>query len=132
MARQLRQSCWATRTVAGFLVCALAVVPALTHAHAIVLSARPAMNSNVAQGPLELRLDFNSRIDAQRSRLLLRGPDGTPTTVALADSPPNSLIGHATVTAVGPWKLDWQVLSLDGHITRGEIRFSVGAASSKP
>jgi methionine-rich copper-binding protein CopC len=25
----------------------------------------------------------------------------------------------------GRWKLNWQVLSLDGHLTRGEVSFSV-------
>jgi len=116
----------------GFLIC-VAIVPGVADAHAIIVSARPGVNSTVPPGELELQLDFNSRIDAQRSRLRLRGPDGTETPVALAaQTSPNVVAGHATVMTVGRWKLDWQVLSLDGHITRGEIGFSVGPLPPKP
>ena len=122
----------AIRVVLGFVIC-VATVPEVADAHAIIVSARPGVNSSVAPGELELRLDFNSRIDARRSRLRLRGPDGSETPVALtAQTLPNVVVGHATVTLVGHWKLDWQVLSLDGHITRGEIGFSVRPLPSKP
>jgi len=100
--------------------------PRLAQAHAIVVTAQPAMNAMVAQGNLDIRLDFNSRIDQRRSRLSLRRPDGSFAAVALApDAPPNALIGRAQVTTGGRWSLDWQVLSVDGHITRGELIFFV-------
>jgi len=87
--------------------------------HAIVVAGRPAMNASVAPGKLEIRLEFNSRIDRQRSRLSLLRPDGT------LDDSQNVLAANIDATMSGPWKLDWQVLSLDGHITRGTVRFSV-------
>jgi len=43
-------------------------------AHAIVVSAQPAMNATVAPGDLDVRIEFNSRIDAKRSRLELVAP----------------------------------------------------------
>jgi methionine-rich copper-binding protein CopC len=95
-------------------------------AHAIVVTARPVMNSSVAPGKLEIRLEFNSRIDRQRSRLSLLRPDGK--LVEVASEPTgvqNVLAAHIDATVTGGWKLDWQVLSLDGHITRGTVRFSV-------
>jgi methionine-rich copper-binding protein CopC len=130
--RTARQTGRVIRAVLGFLIC-VATLPDVADAHAIIVSACPGVNSNVPSGELELRLDFNSRIDARRSRLRLRGPDGTETPVALAaQTSPNVVAGHATVMTVGHWTLDWQVLSLDGHITRGEIRFSVRPLPSKP
>jgi methionine-rich copper-binding protein CopC len=127
-----RQTGRAIGAVLGFLIC-VASAPDVADAHAIIVSARPGVNSTVPPGDLELRLEFNSRIDAQRSRLRLRGPDGTETPVALAaQSSPNVVAGHASVMTVGQWRLDWQVLSLDGHITRGEIGFSVQPLPSKP
>jgi methionine-rich copper-binding protein CopC len=94
--------------------------------HAIVVAARPAMNSSVAPGKLEIRLEFNSRIDRQRSRLSLLRPDGTRAEIAsVSDGAQNVLAAHIDATMTGGWKLDWQVLSLDGHITRGTVRFSV-------
>jgi methionine-rich copper-binding protein CopC len=94
--------------------------------HAIVVAGRPAMNASVAPGKLEIRLEFNSRIDRQRSRLSLLRPDGTLAEVAsVPDDSQNVLAANIDATMSGPWKLDWQVLSLDGHITRGTVRFSV-------
>jgi copper resistance protein C len=99
-------------------------------AHAIVVAAQPAMNSVVAPGEITIRLDFNSRVDSKRSGLMLQGPDRTEAVVALTPgSPPGVLAGRAEVKENGRWKLRWQVLSLDGHITRGEVDFSVRDAA---
>ena len=104
----------------------IALTPGIAQAHAIVVAAHPAIDSTVAAGELAIRLDFNSRIDRQRSRLRLQRPDGTEVVVALApDGPPGSLAGIAEVRQEGRWTLRWQALSLDGHITRGEVGFSV-------
>jgi methionine-rich copper-binding protein CopC len=110
----------------GVSAAVIAVSPGIARAHAIVVAAQPAMNSTVAQGELEIRLDFNSQIDRKRSRLSLQRPDGSELVIALApDGPAGVLAGHAQATLSGSWKLRWQVLSLDGHITRGEVRFFV-------
>jgi methionine-rich copper-binding protein CopC len=108
----------------------VALTPGIARAHAIVVAAQPAMNSVVLPGELEIRLDFNSRIDQKRSRLSLQRPDGTEVAVALAAGGlPGVLAGRAQVVGEGRWKLRWQVLSLDGHITRGEVSFSVRDAA---
>ena len=84
------------------------------------------MNSTVLPGELEIRLDFNSRIDQKRSRLSLQRPDGGEVAVALVPGGASGVLaGRAQVAEEGRWKLRWQVLSLDGHITRGEVSFSV-------
>jgi len=91
------------------------------------------MNSTVTPGEFEIRLEFNSRIDRQRSRVILLRPDGSESPLALiAGTPSNVLAGHAEATASGLWKVDWQVLSLDGHITRGELRFLVREKATTP
>ncbi len=41
-----------------------------------------------------------------------------------------ALAGRAQVAGEGRWKLRWHVLSLDGHITRGEVSFSSSAPHS--
>ena len=112
---------------------ALGLASGRSPAHAIIVAARPAMNATVAQGDLDIRLDFNSRIDPTRSRLSLQRPDGTEAAVALAPSAaPGVLAGRAEATMSGQWKLNWMVLSLDGHITRGEVIFSVRGKPSAP
>lgn len=110
---------------------AVLFLPGIASAHAIIVDARPAMGSVIAPGEIAIRLDFNSRVDSKRSALSLQRPDGSEAAVALtADSAPNVLTGRAQVAENGRWKLRWQVLSLDGHITRGEVDFSVRDAAS--
>ena len=121
-----RQAVLSFAILLGVSGAVIALSPGIARAHAIVVAAQPAMNSTVEQGELEIRLDFNSQIDRQRSRLSLQRPDGSELVIAPApDGPAGVLAGRAQATLSGRWKLRWQVLSLDGHITRGEVRFSV-------
>ena len=121
-----RQAVLSFAILLGVSAAVVVLSPDIAGAHAIVVAAQPAMNSTVAQGELEIRLDFNSQIDRKRSRLSLQRPDGSELVIALApDGPAGVLAGQAQATLSGRWKLRWQVLSLDGHITRGEVRFSV-------
>jgi methionine-rich copper-binding protein CopC len=108
------------------------VVPARDAlAHALVESSQPAAHATVPRGELRISLRFNSRIDAARSRVALRAPDDRETAVATVPDPSRAVLtGHAQVDRTGPWMLRWQVLSVDGHVTRGEIPFRV--ENSKP
>ena len=94
-------------------------------AHAILIDGTPGIEATVPSGSLEVRLRFNSRIDAERSRLTLVAPDATPS--VLEQTPPEApnLLEAKTSVAAGSWRLRWQVLAVDGHITRGEVPFTV-------
>lgn len=94
-------------------------------AHAILVESSPAINAAVPAGALALRLRYNSRIDAARSRLTLIAADGASRTLTLdPDLPPDILAAHAEL-APGAWRLRWQVLAVDGHITRGDVAFTL-------
>jgi copper resistance protein C len=95
-------------------------------AHAILLEATPAANSKVAGPEITVRLRFNSRIDAQRSRLTLVLPNGSNRKLELLpQQSPDVLNSQAAGLADGNYRLQWQVLATDGHITRGEFSFEV-------
>jgi methionine-rich copper-binding protein CopC len=95
-------------------------------AHAVVMKAQPALDQQVAPGPLAIQLEFNSRIDKERSKLELTAPDGAKTEIPIAqDGAPNTLGGTTAALGAGAYSLRWQVLSVDGHITRGDIPFTV-------
>lgn len=95
-------------------------------AHAIIVSSQPAAGATVAKDAVAIRLRFNSRIDHARSRLKLLAPDGAERTLIPATgSPTDELDADAKALAPGNWRLHWQVLSVDGHITRGDIPFVV-------
>lgn len=100
-------------------------MPAAANAHAVVVSSTPAANALVAPGVLSFRLQLSSRIDPARSRVTLVAPDGAETVVPFDASAPGVVSGRARVATAGPWKLHWQVLSLDGHLTRGDVPFRV-------
>jgi copper resistance protein C len=100
--------------------------PSAAWAHAVVVSSSPAAGATVSGDAVSIRLRFNSRIDHVRSRLTLFAPDGAAQTLTPAsDSPADELDTAAKVLSTGAWRLRWQVLSVDGHITRGDILFTV-------
>lgn len=114
----------------AIVVLAAALVTPAALAHAIVESSQPAANAVVAAGDLRVRVQFSGRIDVARSRLVLIAPDGRQTTLALvADDKPGSVTATTRVTTDGRFTLHWQVLSLDGHVTRGDIPFRVNGAA---
>ena len=105
----------------------LALLAAPAWAHAIVLEAVPDVDAAVAGPDVEVRLRFNSRIDHRRSRLTLTDAQGRSRGLAVdPDGGPAMLAGHAAGLAPGRYRLRWQVLAEDGHITRGDIPFRVG------
>lgn len=95
-------------------------------AHAILVESTPSINSTVAGPSFPVKLRFNVRIDATRSRLTLVKPDATTQTLAIAkDAPADTLASQAQSLNPGEYRIRWQVLASDGHITRGEIPFQV-------
>jgi len=95
-------------------------------AHAIILSAVPTADQHVPTGKLAVRIKFNSRIDKVRSRLQVTAPSGEKADVSIESvGEPNVVRGTTEVLAVGAYVLRWQVLAVDGHITRGDIPFKV-------
>ncbi|HUL77611.1 MAG TPA: copper resistance CopC family protein [Vicinamibacteria bacterium] len=107
------------------LVTLVGIVPA-ARAHAILLHATPAPNATVKGPELKVELKFNSRIDAKRSRVTIVMPDETTRVLATDESASPDVLGaHGTGFAPGEYRLKWQVLSSDGHITRGEHPFTV-------
>jgi len=95
--------------------------------HAVLVDSTPAPNAHVPAGPLSVQFRYNSRIDTARSKLTLTGPPGTPTRLVVhPGETPAVLLADATV-GPGLYTLRWQVLAIDGHITRGSVPFSVDA-----
>jgi len=95
-------------------------------AHAILMESTPKLNSTV-QGPdVDITLRFNVRIDGGRSRVLLVAPDGTSSALTLASqSKPDILQMRAAGLKPGAYKLQWKVLASDGHMSNGEVPFTV-------
>lgn len=109
-----------------FWATASLLLGASAFAHAVLLESSPALKSSISGPDVPLRLRFNVRVDAARSRLTLVDPDGSLQTLQISrQDPPNMLSAQARGLRPGVYRLRWQVLASDGHITRGEIPFTV-------
>ena len=109
------------------LAAASAFTAAPAAAHAVIIDSVPAVDAAVA-GDSDVSLHFNSRIDHQRSRLTLIAPDGSASSLPITpDSAPDIVAAKLTGLAPGQYRLRWLVRAIDGHLTRGDIRFSVKA-----
>ncbi|HEX8837142.1 MAG TPA: copper resistance CopC family protein [Candidatus Acidoferrum sp.] len=109
-----------------FAATASLLLSASAFAHAVLLESSPALKSSISGPDVPLRLRFNVRVDAARSRLTLVDPGGSLQTLEISrQDPPNMLSAQARGLRPGVYRLRWQVLASDGHITRGEIPFTV-------
>jgi methionine-rich copper-binding protein CopC len=115
------------RIFAGTLVLAVLLVAGrLIEAHAILKESSPAANATVLGPDVSITLKYNVRVDSARSKVQLSHPDESVTDLPLLKQvSPDTLSSKATGLTPGAYKLQWQVLAPDGHITRGVVPFSV-------
>jgi copper resistance protein C len=94
--------------------------------HAILKESSPAANATVVGPDVPITLKYNVRVDSARSKIQLARPDESVTELPLLKQvSPDTLSAKATGLAPGAYKLQWQVLAPDGHITRGVVPFTV-------
>src|SRR5215471_13452932 len=94
--------------------------------HAILKSSSPASGASVTEPDMPVQLKFNVRVDAARSKLQLLMPDASTVDLTIVESPfPDTLVSKVTGLKAGAYVIRWQVLAPDGHISRGEIPFTV-------
>ena len=121
--------CSKSRRVRVAVATLVLALPVAAQAHAILLSSRPAVGGTLPAGHQALQFRFNSRIDQRRSRLTLVGPSGTATVLPVEpDGPADQLAAEADLVT-GSYRLRWQALATDGHITRGDVPFTVTGGS---
>jgi methionine-rich copper-binding protein CopC len=95
-------------------------------AHAILMDSTPKINSTISGPDVDITLRFNVRIDGERSRVLLVAPDGASSALTLAkQEKPDILQMHASGLKPGSYKLQWKVLASDGHMSNGDVPFTV-------
>jgi methionine-rich copper-binding protein CopC len=108
---------------------ALLLVGRLVEGHAILKQTWPAANSTVVGPDVPIKLQYNVRIDATRSKLQLMTPDNTMKDLIIEkQTSPDTLTTKATGLKPGAYKIAWQVLAPDGHITRGLVPFNVSGS----
>jgi copper resistance protein C len=107
----------------------LFLVVQIAQAHAVLKESFPVANSVVKGPDVAIVLRYNVRIDALRSKVQLLLPDNSTGDLVLEkQTAPDRVSAKATGLKAGAYRIRWQVLAPDGHITRGEIPFTVAGS----
>jgi methionine-rich copper-binding protein CopC len=113
-------------SVAGLAAAAwllVAVLPAA--AHSLLLASVPAARSVVA-APSHVELRFNNRIEKPLSSIALVGAGGARViATVLPEGPPDRLRASLPPLPPGDYRVEWRVLSTDGHVVTGTFTFTV-------
>lgn len=103
-------------------------------AHAILVHSTPADRAILDAAPKQVALRFNGRIEKKVSQLVLVGAKGkkiatlTPVKGSASDAP-DSLEAALPPLPPGQYRIEYRVLANDGHLTPGEIRFTIQGPS---
>ncbi|BFO29983.1 CopC domain-containing protein YobA [Klebsiella pasteurii] len=110
-----------------FLAGCLTSAGAFAHAH--LQQPLPAAGSEVEASPQALTLNFSEGIETQFSGVTLTGPQQKTITLG---KPVRSDSNKAQLTVPveqaltpGEYTVDWHVVSVDGHKTKGQYTFTV-------
>lgn len=98
---------------------------AIASAHSLLLEASPVAGT-VVVAPTEVRLRFNGRVEKRLSRLALVDERGeVRPLVSDPNGPPDRLVAALPALPPGRYRLEWHVLSTDGHVVSGGYGFRV-------
>ena len=104
----------------------LVLVASSAAAHSLLLESSPPANSMLDASPAELRLRFNNRIEKRLSRVRLVDERGAARDLPVAeDGAADWLTARMSGVAPGRYRVEWQVLSTDGHVVTGRFNFTL-------
>lgn len=97
-------------------------------AHATLVRSTPPDHAVVHSHGIDIALEYNSRIEASRCTVTLTADGGKQIPLQMVHSAkPSELKASVRNLRDGRYRLHWQVLASDGHITRGDVAFAVSA-----
>ncbi|WP_368543768.1 CopC domain-containing protein YobA [Enterobacter soli] len=118
-----------TRTACAlaFLLSSAVAPSALAHAH--LKQQSPAADSQVAVAPQALTLQFSEGIEPAFSGVTVTSEDKQTIktgAISLDDKDKTQLtVPLDQALSAGTYRVEWHVVSVDGHKTKGSYRFSV-------
>lgn len=114
--------------VAGVLSALSWAVPA--QAHNALTSSDPKDGARVASAPRSVTLSFLARLDAASTSVTVTAPGGVAATRGNPDVKGNKVSVGVLPGAAGEYTVAYRVTSLDGHIVKGDIDFTVTTGPS--
>jgi copper resistance protein C len=101
----------------------------LAWAHAYPALSIPNNGATVKEPPREVRIEFTEGIEIAFSQITVKGANSEVVSQGklrqLAD---DTLAVDVKTLSPGNYTVEWQVLSVDTHVTEGLLRFTIGAA----
>ncbi|EHQ59469.1 copper resistance protein CopC [Paenibacillus dendritiformis C454] len=113
------------------LLLSLLLHPLTASAHANLASSKPLADAQLDTAPSEIRITFTEGIDAKLSSMTLWDEDGREIGGAVSGEGDDTLVKALPELKNGIYKVKWQVLSVDTHVTEGSYRFAVGTTLDK-
>ncbi|PHM45734.1 Copper resistance protein C [Xenorhabdus mauleonii] len=121
------RSSWAKLSALVVLFVGISCQQALAHAH--LKDQTPAENATVEAAPQAITLSFSERIELGFSKVKLIGPEKTVIKTGKLELDPETktklILPVEGKLAAGEYSVDWSVLSVDGHKTKGVYSFIV-------
>jgi len=104
------------------------ISPSSAAVHATLVSSEPAADSHLAATPARIRLVYSEPIEGGLARVTLVPGAGAPIVLRAAADPRDvhAVIAPVDSLAPGRYRVEWRVVSADGHPVDGTFLFAVG------
>jgi len=114
-------------------VLALAFIPGIASAHAILESSNPAPSALLASSPKEIRLDFDEQVESTLGDIRIYDSEQREISIEkTVRSSTDASVVTADVPTLknGVYVVVWRVVSADGHPVSGAFPFEIGTKST--
>jgi methionine-rich copper-binding protein CopC len=97
-------------------------------AHAYPITVIPADGSTVSKSPGQVRIQFTEGVELEFSRIVAKSSTGNVVSQGKVQRiSPDTLAVDLSPLRPGSYTIEWQVLSVDTHITEGVLRFTLSS-----
>lgn len=121
------KSSWRKLSAVAVLFLGMSFQQAFAHAH--LKDQLPAEGAAVEQTPESITLNFSEGIEVNFAKVKVIGPNDVLVKTGKPALDPNNdtkvIVPIETKLAAGKYDVNWSVVSVDGHKTKGEYSFTV-------
>jgi methionine-rich copper-binding protein CopC len=115
-------------SIARSALLALAIIhtsAGLARAHAYAAVSIPANGAALKEAPREVRIQFTEGVELAFSQITVKGPNGEVVSLGKLRKPADDTVAIDLKPLLpGNYTVEWQVLSVDTHVTDGVLRFT--------
>jgi methionine-rich copper-binding protein CopC len=113
-------------TAASAVLLALSGVPGIVRGHAYPMIVVPPDGATLREPPREIRIQFTESLEMEFSRIVVKTADGEIVSQGKLRRLADDIVAvDLKPLRPGAYRVEWQVLSVDTHVTDGVLRFTV-------